>query len=204
MKMYPIMLKLTGRRAVVVGGGAVGMRKVATLTDAGAEVTLVTPDPVDDVPETATVLRQEYDAATLAGAYLVFACTDDPALNSRVSADARAIGALVNAVDQPDDCDFYVPAIASDGDVVVAIGTSGSAPALAGNIKRRLAAALGPRVGEFAALLTHLRSELRAAEDDLARRGKIMKELSSDVMYEIFLSDGPEAVRTRFMELLKS
>ena len=204
MKIYPIMLKLEGRRAVVVGGGAVGMRKVATLIDAGAEVTLVTPDPAGDVPEGTTVLGQDYDATTLEGAYLVFACTDDMALNSRVSADARAIGALVNAVDQPDDCDFYVPAIASDGDVVVAIGTSGSAPALAGNIKRRLAAALGPRIGEFAALLTHLRSELRAAESDLARRGKIMKDLSSDAMYEIFLTDGPEAVRTRFMELLKS
>ena len=115
MKIYPIMLKLEGRRAVVVGGGAVGMRKVATLIDAGAEVTLVTPDGADDVPESTTVLRQEYDATTLAGAYLVFACTDDMALNSRVSADARAVGALVNAVDQPDDCDFYVPAIASDG-----------------------------------------------------------------------------------------
>lgn len=189
---------------VVVGGGAVGLRKAGTLAKAGADVTLVAAELTAEPPQGVAVLLRPYGPETIEGALLVFACTDDDALNSRIADDARAAGALVNAADQPDDCDFYVPAIASDGDVVVAVGTGGSAPALAGNLKRRLAAALGSRIGEFASLLTQLRSQLRAAENDLARRGEIMRDLSSDEMYEVFLASGPEAVRTRFMELLKS
>jgi len=204
MKMYPIMLKLQGRRTVVVGGGAVGLRKAQTLVEAGAEVTLVATELGGQPPQGATVLRRPYAPETVEGAYLVFACTDDEALNSRIADDARAAGALVNAVDQPDDCDFYVPAIVSDGDVTVAIGTAGASPALAGNLKRRIAAVLGPGIGEFAALLRDLRSQLRAAEDDLARRGRIMKDLSSDETYDLLVTSGPEAIRTRFMHLLKS
>lgn len=198
------MLKVRDRRVVVVGAGTVGLRKVDTLHAAGADVTLVTPELTSEPPQGVTVLRRPYGPDTLAGAFLVFACTDDAALNTRISRDARTIGALVNAVDQPDDCDFYVPAIVSDGDVTVAIGTAGAAPALAGNLKRRLAAALGPGIGKFAALLTDLRSQLRTAEDDLARRGEIMKDLSSDETYKLFIEAGGEAVRARYMKLLES
>ena len=203
MRTYPIMLKLDGRRAVVVGGGAVGLRKVDALVDAGADVTLVTTELVAEPPAGVTVLCHPYTSESVAGAYLVFSCTDDAALNTRIANDARAAGALVNAVDQPDDCDFYVPAVVSDGDVVVAIGTGGASPALAGNLKRRLAAAMGPGIGQFAALLRDLRSQLRDAESDLARRGEIMKELSSDAMYDLFQSAGGQAIRIRLAELLK-
>jgi len=203
MRTYPIMLRLAGRRAVVVGGGAVGMRKVAGLLAAGADVTLVTPEPPADPPEGVTVLTQPYAPDTLDNALLVFACTDDADLNAKISADARAVGALVNSVDSPHECDFHVPAVVADGDVVVAIGTAGASPALAANIKRRLTTALGPRVGEFAALLTGLRSGLRAAESDVERRGEIMRDLSSDATYTLFLDEGPDAVRERFIELLK-
>ena len=204
MRTYPIMLRLAGRRAVVVGGGAVGMRKIAGLLAAGADVTLVTPEPPADALAGVNVLTQPYAPDTLAGAFLVFACTNEADLNARISADARAAGALVNSVDRPDECDFHVPAVVADGDVVVAIGTAGASPALAANLKRRLAAALGPRVGEFAALLTDLRSDLRAAESDVDRRGEIMRDLSSDATYTLFLDEGPQAVRRRFIELLKS
>ena len=202
MKMYPIMLILAGRRAVVVGGGSVGLRKVDALAGAGADVTLVTTELIAEPPAGVTVLRRPYTSDAVVGACLVFACTDDEALNARIANDARAAGALVNAVDQPDDCDFYVPAVVSDGDVVVAIGTGGASPGLAGNLKRRLAAAMGPGIGQFAAVLRDLRSQLRDAESDLARRGEIMKELSSDAMYDLFQTGGAEALGARLAELL--
>jgi len=204
MRTYPIMLTLAGRRAVVVGGGAVGMRKVTGLLAAGADVTLVTPEPPTDLPTGATLLTQPYAPETLAEAFLVFACTDSAALNSRITADAHVIGALVNSVDSPDQCDFYVPAVVADGEVVVAIGTAGASPALAANLKRRLSEAMGPRLGEFAALLTDLRSALRTAESDVTRRGEIMRDLSSDETYALFLDKGPDVVRQRLDRLLKS
>ena len=195
MKTYPIMLVLNGCQTVVVGGGAVAVRKVRSLIDAGAKVRLVTRDLAADADiGQAKVIRGGYEPQLLAGAKLVFACTDDAALNARIAADAREIGALVNCVDQPEDCDFFVPATVCDGDVVVAIGTGGASPALAGRLKRRVAEALPERIGLFAAELLRLRERVKAAVDDVNRRGEILRELSSPASYDAFCREGERAL----------
>ena len=203
MKTYPIMLVLTGRQAVVVGGGGVALRKVRSLIDAGAKVRIVTKDlATDEDLASVEVIRGEYEAAMLAGAKLVFACTDDAALNARIAHDARAIGAIVNCVDQPADCDFFVPAIVSDRDVIVAIGTGGSSPALAGQLKRRIADALPDKIGLFAAALIKLRGRVKDEVDSLASRGEILKALSAPANYEAFCRGGEQALADALDELL--
>ena len=103
MKTYPIMLDVRGKLAVVVGGGRVGMRKVRSLREAGARVRLVAPELADESDlQEVELLLEDYHAAALVGAALVFGCTDDHELNTQISRDARQIGALVNAVDQPE------------------------------------------------------------------------------------------------------
>ncbi|MGA2266700.1 MAG: NAD(P)-dependent oxidoreductase, partial [Phycisphaerae bacterium] len=121
MKTFPILLNLRGRRVVVVGGGPVGLRRARALAEAQAQVTLVDPAAAADAAGV-TVVRQPYRKELLEGAFLVFACTDDHAVNRQIAADARAAGAMINAADQPDDCDFFLPAVWKDGDVVVAVG----------------------------------------------------------------------------------
>jgi precorrin-2 dehydrogenase/sirohydrochlorin ferrochelatase len=204
MKTYPIMLKLTGRRVVVVGGGAVGTRRAIRLAQAGAEATLVAEQISGDADLAAlTVLRQPYRQELLAGAFLVLACTDDRAVNSRIAADARAAGALVNVADQPEDCDFFLPATLTDGDVVVAVGTGGLAPGLAVEIKDRLAAALPQRLGEFAQAIDRLRRNLRAGDKDPAARMWIIRKLCERAGYEAFLAGGAEALETMARGLLE-
>ena len=192
MKTYPIMLDITGRRCVVIGGGSVGRRKVAGLVAAGAEVVLVDPsaDAEADADDGVRRICAPYDPAQLAGARVVFAATDDEALNARIAADARSAGALVNAVDQPADCDFYVPAVVTDGDVIVAVGTGGASPALAGALKRQLAEHLPDRIGEFADALAAARSRILADIADAARRGRILKALAGPDGYDAFRRDG--------------
>lgn len=204
MKTFPIMLDLSGRLAVVVGGGGVGLRKVQALLEAGARVRLVAAAIQEGLPasDSLEVRRQPYSAGLLAGARLVFACTDDRALNARIAADARAIGALVNAADQPPDCDFYMASVFRAGEVMVAVGSGGSAPGLAAFLSRRLAESLPPRVDEFAALLARIRDEAKTAVGDAHARMAIMKEVSGSAGYELFIAGGEGAVRKRFAELV--
>ena len=196
MKTYPIMLNMQGRTAVVVGGGPVALRKAHALRRAGAMVRLVAAQLDSDADvDGMTVLREPYQPRCLEGAALALACTNDRAANAAIARDARAAGALVNVADQPDDCDFFLPATAGDGDVTVAVGTGGAAPALAAELKRQLQQALPPRVGEFAAALQQLRAELKAQGGNAARRGRILHRLAGGAMYRIYIAEGLPALR---------
>ena len=205
MNLCPIMLKLAAKRAVVVGGGSVGLRKVRMLKGTGAQVTLVAETVPDDPQlEGVEVIRRPYDPQFLGEPALVFACTHDSALNARIARDARKAGAIVNCVDQPEDCDFYVPAVVVDGDVTVAIGTRGAAPALAGRLKQCVAGALPERIGQFARVLAGMRETVKNHVPDLRRRGTILKTLAGQETYEAFLAGGAEAVETVLKELIRT
>ncbi len=195
MKTYPIMLDVRGRLCVVVGAGAVGLRKAEALCRAGAKVRLIGPDAAGrPVPAGAEVLTRPYAQGDLSGALLVFACTDDTELNARIAADARAAGALANVADDPEHCDFFAAAAVNDGDVVVAIGTGGASPALAGEIRRRLARHLPERVGEFAATLERVRQHVQRRAADPRRRKAVLKELAGEAGYKVFVEAGWEGL----------
>ena len=146
--------------------------------------------------------RSASNASSTPGAAIVFGCTDDHALNARITADARRVGAWVNAADQPEDCDFFVPAVATSGDIVVAVGTGGASPALAGLIRDKAAEALGTDIGEFAAALADIRILLQRTVDSLARRGAILKRLASAETLDAFRSGGRQALDTMTRRLI--
>ena len=202
MKTYPIMLDVDGKKAVVVGGGPVGLRKARSLCEAGADVRLITlaGEAAGDLPGI-TVISEAYRRELLEGAMLVLACTDDRRLNARVAADARSVGALVNVADEGDECDFFAPAVVCRGDVVVAVGTGGAAPALAARIKQQIDEALPERLAEFAAALADLRHRLKAGKTPAKRRCEIMAELAGEESYQEFLDRGPQALKERLKEL---
>jgi len=203
MKTYPVMLNVEGRLAVVVGGGPVGLRKVQSLLQAGACVRLVAPRLDGDDPEGAEVIHAPYDAGHLAGAFIVFACTDDRELNSRIARDARSAGAWVNAADQPEDCDFFVPAVVSQGPVQIAIGTGGSSPALAGSLKQTIASALPEGVGAYAQALADLRDRLQATVADTRLRCSVLRRLVEQDGYETFRAGGAAALNEVAARLLE-
>lgn len=161
MAEYPLSLRLAGRLCVVVGGGAVGRRKVAGLLAAGARVRVVDPrgEALDAGAEVELVPRA-WRAEDLTGAFLVFAATDDAALNARIVAAARSAGALAQAVDDPQNGDFHLPAVLRRGALTLAVFTGGRSPALAAAVRDRLAREFGvewARVVEIAAALRQKR-----------------------------------------------
>ncbi len=196
------MLRLEGSLAVVVGCGGVGMRKVRELLDAGAAVRLVCGDDDPGTADGAELIREPYRPAFLDGAAVVFACTDDSTLNSRIAEDARSAGALANAVDQPDDCDFFSPAVLRDGDMVVAVGSGNAAPGLAGSVKRYIGDTLPAGLGEFAALLREFREELKGSIADPSRRMAVMRDSATWDMFGTYRRGGRNAVRGALDALL--
>ncbi|MDP6546597.1 MAG: bifunctional precorrin-2 dehydrogenase/sirohydrochlorin ferrochelatase [Phycisphaerae bacterium] len=204
MKTYPIMMDVRDKRVVVIGAGSVGQRKVVSLHQAQANVTLVDPELPDslDLPPV-TMLAEPYRREHLEGAAMVFVCTDDRELNARVARDARDAGAIVNAADQNEDCDFFAPATIHDGDVVVAIGTGGASPALSALLKGILKTALPENIGQFAELLSTIRAELRTRLDTHEARGAVLKRLVSRETIEAFAGDGEPAVRAKLEQILE-
>ena len=194
MKTYPVMLDLAGRRCVVVGAGAIGRRRAEALAQAGADVHLVDPAAADAPPAGVHLLREPYRRSMLRGALLVFACTDTPALNRQIAEDARAVGALVNVADDPELCDFLTPAVIRRGEVTVAVGTGGAAPALTAELKQTLAAALPPRVGEFAAALGQVRRLLRDRSLGPELRRRVLRKLAGPAGRQRFAAAGVEGL----------
>ena len=195
MKTYPIMLDVDGRLCVVVGAGQVGLRKARALADCGASVRLIG----EEIPPPGQTAGMEaicgrYEKSYLAGALLVMACTGKKEIDAAIASDARSAGALVNVPDDPAQCDFFVPAVARDGDVVLAVGTGGAAPALAAGLKESLAAHLPERVGEFAAALRQVRRQVRERAPEAEDRKRILKELAGEAGCKAFLAGGLEGL----------
>lgn len=143
---YPIALRLAGRSCVVVGGGRVGARKVRGLIAANASVTVISPALCDDLQALADegaieVQIKAYVNGDLAALkpVLVFAATDNPAVNRAVADEARRCGALVNTVDDGTAADFHNMPSARRGMITVAVSTGGNNPTLAKTLVSRLA-----------------------------------------------------------------
>ena len=201
MKTCPIMLKVEDRICVVVGCGPVGLRKADGLLQAGAKVRLVCGTGNPDNIEGVEIIEQKYHPEHLVDAFIVFACTDDRELNSRIVNDARQRGCLVNSADQQTDSDFFSPSIIRRGDVVVAIGTGGGSPSLSKRIKKQLEGVLPGNLGGFVSVLESIREELQGTEDQLAKRTRIMQLMSNNEACAEFEKHGERGLRRRFETL---
>ena len=165
---YPVVLDLTGRPCLVVGGGAIAERKVSGLAEAGARVTVVSPSLTPALLRLASdaPLRwrpREYAAGDAAGFVLVMVATDDRAVNASVAAECRERGIWVNCADDPERCDFILPSVLRRGAVTVAVTTGGQSPSMARLVREELDALL-PR--EVAALTDVVASVRRALSED--------------------------------------
>ncbi|MHB0998754.1 MAG: precorrin-2 dehydrogenase/sirohydrochlorin ferrochelatase family protein [Armatimonadota bacterium] len=188
MPGYMISLNLKDRKCIVVGGGPVADRKVRSLLESEADVVVVAPEIVPELMELINDgkirhIQQTFEAEYLDEAFLVIAATDDAEINKSVYTEAKRRGILVNVVDQPDLCTFFVPAVVRRGELTIGISTSGRSPSLARKIKREIDPLFGPEYGEFAELLGKLRAEVHAKYPCSADRCKAFARiLDSDVL----------------------
>ncbi len=175
MTQFPVALDLRGRRVLVVGAGTVAERKVAGLLDAGAEVDLVAPEATDTLRELAAAGRlrwrqRAYEADDLADAWLVLACTDRPAVNQTVAADAAARRVWCNVAAPATAGDCHLLATVQRGPVTIAIGTGGGSPYAARRLRELVEAAVPEELGALVALMAELREAVLARYDTETER----------------------------------
>ena len=156
-------MDLKAQSVLVVGGGAVALRKVQTLMHHGAYVHIVSPRLVPELKElidgkTCFWLEKDYSTEDIQEAILVFACTEKEEVNAQVANDANAHHRPVNVVDDPEKCSFIVPSIMERGDLKIAVSTGGSSPIVARQVRAELQSLYGQEMAEYLTLLKTWRS----------------------------------------------
>ena len=166
MGYYPVFLEMKQRRCVVIGGGTVAERKVDGLLAAGASVTVISPAitvGIRDLLGQGAIrhVAREYRAGDRVGYDLVFVATDNPQTNAAVADEARSLRIWVNSADDPDHCDFILPAVIRRGDLAVAVSTGGVSPAATRAIREELEKYFTADYAEFVRIAGEARRELR-------------------------------------------
>ncbi len=178
---YPVGLRLTGRRCLVVGGGELAAHKAAGLLAAGALVTVVTEEPGAGLCALGVqLIKRPYRPTDLQGCWLAFAASGSVTLDRAVFADAEAAGILCNVPDDLAACAFYLPAIARAGSVSLAVSSDGMSPALSSLLRDELAVALSDAIAQVADILGETREALRAQGRPL--HGLAWRELASELV----------------------
>jgi hydroxymethylbilane synthase len=164
--MLPIALRPNGRRAVIVGGGDVALRKAETLAAAGFQLVVVALA-IDAVLRAAleaaggSIVERAYAGGDLDGALLAIAATNDDAANARVVDDARRAGILVCDAGSPERGDFTMPATVRSGDLTFTVDTGGGAPAFSKRVAREIASAFGPEYAGASKTLARMRTYVK-------------------------------------------
>lgn len=188
MEWLPVGLKLSGKRILVVGGGAVALRKIRLLLRCRARVMMVSPDARPELRRLAAarkiVWKKRPYAADVtksgSGGGLVFVCTDSDETNSRIAREAEEAGLWVNRADCPEGSTAHLPAIAQLGHLTVAIFSGGRSPAYVKYLRKRIEKILGPTVGVELGLLAEIRKTLQEKVPSQARRKRILTRLIED------------------------
>jgi precorrin-2 dehydrogenase/sirohydrochlorin ferrochelatase len=209
VKTYPIFAVIENKPCLVVGGGAVGERKVHDLVAAGARVTVVSPALTPELAALADrgairYLPADFTEAQVEGMALVMAATDDPEVNARVSAAAQARAIWVNVADEPEYCTFIVPAQVRRGDLTLAISTGGASPALARQLREELQQHFGPEYGPYLDLLQRVRTRVLAERRAHPDNGPLFHRLVQSPLREAVAQGDRPRVLSLLHEVLGS
>lgn len=198
--MLPLLLRPSGRLAVLVGGGLVGRRKAHLCQDGGFDVRVV--DPVAEPLPGVQWVAEAYRADHLTGAALVVAAAT-PEVNRAVVADARRLSLLACDAADPANGDVVFPAVVRRGHLTVAVSTGGASPTLSGRLRDRLDAEFGSEYAAWVELLAEARRLARATVPDAAARRRLLAGFADDRWRHRLLAAGAEAVRAEMLALLR-
>ena len=184
MPLFPIFLKLDGRSVLLVGAGTVAESKVKGLLAAGAKVTVVAPAAIDAIRDLAghghlVWHQRRFEPADLNDVALVVAAVPKDVATA-ISEEARRRNVLINSVDDPENCDFFYPAVVQRGDFQIAISTAGHSPALAQKVRLQLEQQFGPQYGAWVERLGDARRELFASDIDPAQRKQTLHAMAEE------------------------
>ena len=205
---YPLFADLRSRRVVVVGGGMVAQRKVTTLLRFGAKVTVISPIVTQRLRRYAQqgairYVPRRFKACDLEGAWLVYAATDDEAINQAVFRTATKHRIFTNVVDQVPLCSFIAPAIMKRGELVIAISTGGASPTVAKRLRREFERTIGAEYAELLRLLNSLRGVAKRQLPSYNDRKHYFDQLVRGRVFQLVRSGQPQAARRTALMMLQ-
>jgi len=187
-RLTPIMVDMTGWRALVVGGGPIGARRAASLVEAGAEVEVVSPltsEGIDRMARDGSIAqaRRDYSPDDLERRDIVVAATGDARVDGMIREGTARAGILCNVAADAEACDVVFPSTVRRGDLIVAVSTGGASPAVASRLREIVEDAIGLEWATLIELLDERREALRDAVPDSGdRRVAIDRLLETDVL----------------------
>ena len=205
MGYFTVLLDLTNRHCVMVGGGPIAERRILSLLEAGAQVTVISPRVTPTLEALAADGRiglesRPYVEGDLAGADLAFVATAAREVNLAVTREARARGVWINAADDPAHCTFILPAVVRRGDLTVAVATGGTSPALSRAVREELEGYFTAEYATLATLAAEARRELRAA--GRAVTAEAWRRALGPEVRRIIAERGRDTAKLRLLELL--
>ncbi|MDD4334245.1 MAG: bifunctional precorrin-2 dehydrogenase/sirohydrochlorin ferrochelatase [Desulfotomaculaceae bacterium] len=182
---YMISLDLKNKKCLVVGGGKVAERKVRSLLECEALVCVVSPEIIPALSSMAAeglllYRRGSYKTSDLEDMFLVFGATGKEEVNRQIADDCAGRNLIVNIVDDPAKCNFYVPATVRRGSLAIAVSTGGKSPLLARKIREELELVYGPQYEDFLEMLGALREEVIKNVSDPEKKKNKLESLVSD------------------------
>ncbi len=195
--LFPMFVKLEGRRCLVVGAGKVGEPKIGALIDTGARIHVIALEASETVHAWAnarkiTLELRAFTAGDLDGTFLAVVAPESRKVNESIYQDAQKRGVLCNVVDDPPYCDFYYPAVVRRGDLQIAISTSGQSPSLAQKLRQQLERQFGPGYARWVAELGETRRLVLASDLDPERKRELLHSLASREALKAALAEEAE------------
>lgn len=178
---YPIMLKLAGKKVVVVGGGRVAERKISGLIATKANITVVAPKismEIQQLVENGKIdwLAKSFSFEDIEEAFMVFAATNEKDLNRKIK-DAAEVCTLVTIADDPEGSDFHVPAKVQRGRLTLAVSTGGASPTLARKIRSQLEQEFDERYEDYLNFLFAARQQILEEVEDPSLKSKLLNQI---------------------------
>ncbi len=197
MDYLPLFFNLQQQPCLLVGGGAIALRKARLLTKAGAKVHVVTLELCDELKQLlaehdGTFSLKAYDQSDLGSCQIVIAATDQSALNQQISDEAKAARIPVNVVDNPQLCTFIMPAIIDRSPLVIAVSSGGEAPVLARQLRTKLETLIPSAYGRLAQLASRWRDRVKTRFGDVDMRRRFWEEILSGTVAELSLNGNDE------------
>ncbi|WP_347491082.1 bifunctional precorrin-2 dehydrogenase/sirohydrochlorin ferrochelatase [Desulfoscipio sp. XC116] len=202
MELYPIFLNLKDKKCLVVGGGKVAERKVSALARCGAQIHVISPQltaELQNMVECGLIKHRHgyYETSDLADAFLVISATNNEAANHTVANDCMQRNIMVNVVDDPPRCNFFVPSVVHRGSLKLAVSTGGSSPRLARMIRQKLEQEFGTAFTEFTNFLGAIRRQVREQVTNTAKREQILKDLVDETTFAMVAQGDLERAKER-------
>ncbi len=207
---YPILVNLERFPCLIIGGGKVAYRKVSSLQEFNANITIISPRICKSLLELAKknkirIIKKYYSKEFIKDFKIIFSATDNPEVNKNVRVDCTKEGILLNVVDNPVLCDFILPANIKRGDLTISVSSQGKAPFYTKEIKKKIDAFISPVYSDIIEMAARFRKQLLSGSEakSAKTKAKMFGKFTSENWEKILTENGKKSSGYYIKKILK-